>query len=89
MSTGNAGSIPAQTTESRIVAIPGHAVTTIAFDEPLDDDLVTDDDYVLKFIGESAEEDEDGFRPDIELAVARIAVKGAEKPAVLYIENAA
>ena len=79
---------PSQTTESRIVAIPGHAVTTIAFDEPLDDDLVTDDDYVLKFIGESAEEDEDGIRPDIELAVARIAVKGAEKPAVLNIENA-
>ena len=78
---------PTQTTEDRIVAIPGNAVTTITFDEPLKNNLVNDNDYVIRFIGESAEEDEDGFKSDIELAVAHIAVKGVEKPAVLYIEN--
>ena len=76
-----------QKTERRMVAIPGHAVTTVEFNEPLDKELVTDDDYVIRFIGKSAEEDEDGYRDDIVLASGHIAVKGAAKPAVLYVED--
>lgn len=78
---------PTQTTESRIVAIPGHTVTTLTFTEPLNDDLVTDDDYVVKFIGTSAEEDEYGIKEDIELAIGHIALKGAVKPAMLNIDD--
>ena len=78
---------PTQTTESRIVAIPGHTVTTLTFTEPLNDDLVTDDDYVVKFIGTSTEEDEYGDKEDIELAIGHIALKGAVKPAMLNIDD--
>lgn len=87
MSTENAVFTPTQTTESRIVTIPGHTVTTLTFTEPLNDDLVTDDDYVVKFIGTSTEEDEYGIKEDIELAIGHIALKGAVKPAMLNIDD--
>lgn len=82
---GKSKSYPRQSTQDRVVAIPGHAVTTIVFNEPLKSELITDDDYVIRFIGTSTEENDYGYKEDIELASSHIPLKGAVKPAMLDI----